>query len=189
MSLTLPTAALKIFYWTRIFWGQAASFARLSVICLYYRLVNATQAPAHYRWILHANTFLNVGLQLFYLFTGIFPCWPIKAYWAFPSDPSAQCINDGASMQAAGVLNTFAELVMALLPFVAVYRLKVDKQKRWHVLWLLSLGFFVSFIGIWRTFFIWKALTTYDLTWWLGPQWVASEIENSMALVCQNLIV
>jgi hypothetical protein len=86
-------------------------------------------------------------------------------------------------MQAAGVLNTFAEFVMALLPLIAIFSLKVDKQKRMHVLGLLSLGFFVSFIGIWRTYFIWKALTTYDLTWWLGPQWVASEIENSMALV------
>lgn len=92
-------------------------------------------------------------------------------------------------MQAAGVLNTFAEFVMALLPLIAVFRLKVDKRKRWEVLGLLSLGFFVFFIGIWRTFFIWRALTTYDLTWWLGPQWVASEIENFTALVWQEPIV
>jgi hypothetical protein len=91
-------------------------------------------------------------------------------------------------MQAAGVLNTFAEFVMALLPFVAVFKLQVDKRKRWQVLGLLSLGLLVSFIGIWRTYFIWKALTTYDLTWWLGPQWVASEIENSMALVCREFL-
>lgn len=188
-QLTFPTAALKIFYWTRILWGQAAAFARLSVICLYYRLIGAAQAPAHYRWILHANTFFNVGLQLFYLLTGIFPCWPIKGYWAFSSSATAKCIDDGVSMQAAGVLNTFAEFVMALLPLIAVFKLQVDRRKRWHALSLLSLGFFVSFVGICRTFFIWKALTTYDLTWWLGPQWVASEIENSMALVCKLLVI
>jgi hypothetical protein len=184
--LTLPAAALNIFYWTRIFWGQAASCARLSVICLYYRLVNVAQAPAHYTWILHANTVFNVALQLFYLLTGIFPCWPIQGYWVFPSPASAKCIDDGASMQAAGVLNTLAEFIMALLPLIAVFKLRVDRRKRWQVLGLLSLGFFVSFIGIWRTFFIWKALTTFDLTWWLGPQWIASEIENSMALVRQK---
>jgi hypothetical protein len=101
----------------------------------------------------------------------------------------AKCIKDGTAMQVAGVLNTASEFVLATLPLLAVFRLHVDKRQRWSVIFLLSLGFLVAFTGCFRTFFVWKALTTHDLTWWSGPQWLCSEMEIDLALVCQTLIL
>jgi hypothetical protein len=95
----------------------------------------------------------------------------------------AKCINDATSMKVAGVLNTFSELIMAVLPFAATFYLKVDRRQRWGVIGLLSLGILVAFCGIFRTFFIWKLFMTYDLSWWSIPQWISSEVENYMALV------
>jgi hypothetical protein len=65
---------MKALYLVRIFWGLATSFVRLSVLCLYYRLVKFCNAPRYFHWILHAMTSLTVVMLLYYLFSGIFPC-------------------------------------------------------------------------------------------------------------------
>src|SRR4051812_24642114 len=97
---------------------------------------------------------------------------------------NVKCINDGLSMQTAGVLNTLAEFLLAVLPLIAVYKLKVHTTQRWSIISLLCLGFLVTIVGCFRVVYIWKALTTFDLTWYSGPQWVCSEVENDLALVC-----
>jgi hypothetical protein len=179
----LNLAAAKVLYVSRIFWGLASSFVRLSVLCLFYRLCHACQAPRYFHWVLHGMTGTTVLLLLYYFFSGLLPCMPISAYWEWPPRTDAKCINDGSSMQASAVLNTFSEFVLATLPLLAVFRLNVDRRQRWSVICLLSLGFLVAFAGCFRTFYIWKVLTTYDLTWWSGPQWICSEVEIDLALV------
>jgi hypothetical protein len=86
-------------------------------------------------------------------------------------------------MEVAAIVNTVSEFVIALLPVVAVFRLGVDPRQRWSVVSLLSLGFLVAFAGIFRTFFLFKAINTHDLTWWSTPQWLTSEVEIDVALV------
>jgi hypothetical protein len=99
----------------------------------------------------------------------------------------AKCINDGRMMEIAAVLNTFSEIVIAVLPVLAVFRLRVDPRQRWSVIGLLSLGFLVAFAGCFRTYFLWKSISTYDMTWWSTPHWICSEAEIDTALVSLNL--
>jgi uncharacterized membrane protein len=91
-------------------------------------------------------------------------------------------------MEAAAILNTFNEFIVATLPLLAVFRLRVEKQQRWSVLSSLCLGYLVAVAGCFRTFYIWKTFTTYDLTWWGTPQWMASEVEIDLALVCSSVL-
>jgi len=110
-------------------------------------------------------------------------CRPISAYWTFPQPANAKCFNDGMSMQAAAVFNTVSEFWIATLPLIACFKLRVDRSQRWTVIGLLSLGYFVSVAGIGRTFYIFKSFTTYDITWWSGPQWIFAEVEIDLAIV------
>jgi hypothetical protein len=91
-------------------------------------------------------------------------------------------------LQVIAVVNTFAEFLLALLPLLAVFALRVDKQQRWSVISILSLPFLVAFVGCFRTFFIWKCMTTFDYTWWAGPMWICSEIEINLAIVLSPLL-
>jgi len=86
-------------------------------------------------------------------------------------------------MIAAAIMNTISEIVIAILPVGAVFGLQVDPQQRWSVVGLLSLGFFVAFAGCFRTYYIWKTVRTYDMTWWSTPHWICSEVEIDTALV------
>jgi hypothetical protein len=86
-------------------------------------------------------------------------------------------------MEVAAIVNTLSEVWVATMPFIAVFRLRVDYRQRWGVIGLLSLGYLVAVAGIFRTYYIFKLISTYDLTWWSGPQWICSEVEIDLALV------
>jgi hypothetical protein len=94
------------------------------------------------------------------------------------------CINDYRGMQFAAIFNTVSEVVIAILPAIAVFRFKVDPRQRWSVIGLLSLGYLVAIAGIVRSYFLWRAAETYDLTWWASPQWCSAEVEIDLAIIC-----
>jgi hypothetical protein len=94
------------------------------------------------------------------------------------------CINDYRGMQFAAIFNTVSEVVIAILPAIAVFRFKVDPRQRWSVITLLSLGYLVAIAGIVRSYFLWRAAETYDLTWWASPQWCSAEVEIDLAIIC-----
>jgi hypothetical protein len=67
---------LKNLYFTIFFWTVASSGVRLSILCLYYRLLREC-APVNKRrhmLALHAMAAVTIGLTLAYIGTGIFPC-------------------------------------------------------------------------------------------------------------------
>src|SRR5689334_15834262 len=122
-------ASIKAVYSVRNFWAFSASFIRFSVLCLYYRLIDACKAPPHYFWAMHCTTIVTIAVFVCNGITGIIPYVygfqfsaflllpsltdadfgrPIHTYWAAAAQKTAKCINDGAAMQAAVVLNTFA---------------------------------------------------------------------------------
>ena len=73
---------------------------------------------------------------------------------------------------------------MALLPLPVILNLRLDKRQRWSVVCLLSLGVLTAVVGCVRTYFVYKALVvTLDVVWWAEPHWIASEVENAVALV------
>jgi hypothetical protein len=66
--------SLKLLYFSRIFWGVATSCVRLSILCLFYRLLDRCQGPKSMRLVLHGTTIFTTALLLAYLGTGIIPC-------------------------------------------------------------------------------------------------------------------
>jgi large subunit ribosomal protein L36e len=106
----------------------------------------------------------------------------------YPPPANSHCRDDGLSMQVSAVVNTLSEIVIAILPVFAVFRLQVDPRQRWGVIGLLSLSFFVAFTGCFRTFFIFKMVQSEDFTWWSSPQWITSEVEIDLGLVSYSML-
>jgi len=98
---------------------------------------------------------------------------------------NAKCIDFGNFLFSVSVINTFFELVCALLPIPAVISLHMDRRQRWSVISVLSLGILVFVAGCIRVYYVHKAvMDTYDTTWWAEAHWTASEAENYLSLVC-----
>lgn len=97
---------------------------------------------------------------------------------------NAKCLDDTIAMQTAVVLNTFCEFLLATMPLLAVIRLGIEREKWWIIIGLLSFGYIVGIVGCFRIFFVWRAIQTFDFTWWANPQWLCSEVENNLAIIC-----
>jgi hypothetical protein len=177
--------SVKLFYFMDIFWGIASSCVRLSVLCLFYRLAKSCHAPRLYFWILHATLVFNLALMFFYIFNGIFPCRPIRAFWAWPAIEGATCQDEAKIIQAIAIVNTISEFFLATLPLLGVFELGVRKGQRWSVVCLLSLGYLVGLTGCVRTYFVCTLFTgDFDVTWWVYPQYICSEVEIDLAIIC-----
>jgi hypothetical protein len=70
------TASAKTLYVSLILWSVASSCVRLSVLCLYYRLLRHCQSvnERYHLWALHGMAAITISLLLIYLGTGIFTC-------------------------------------------------------------------------------------------------------------------
>jgi hypothetical protein len=103
--------------------------------------------------------------------------------WAFPPIWTGRCLDVSTAMLSGACLNTISEFIVATLPITVVFHLRMAERQRWIVISMLSLGFFVTIVGAARTYFLWKAIVTYDQAWWAMPHWVCSEVEIDTALV------
>jgi hypothetical protein len=75
-TLLTPLASLKTVYITVLFWSVASSGVRLSILCLYYRLLREC-APVNKRGhmlVLHGMAAVTICLLMAYIGTGIWPC-------------------------------------------------------------------------------------------------------------------
>jgi glycopeptide antibiotics resistance protein len=150
------------------------------------RLLNRIgSGPSHFRCVLYVYTASQIALCLVYIFTDVFVCSPVHAYWTFNRIPGQKCANDAALMKTCAILNTISEFILGVFPIIGVYRLNVDRTQRRTVIGLLSLGFLVGFAGCFRTYFLWQSVSApnLDLSWWADPHWIASEIEIDLAIV------
>jgi len=74
---------------------------------------------------------------------------PVATYWTNHGigPNTARCIDEGKSLFAAAVVNTLAELLIALLPIPLIALLKLPRRQRNWTITLLCLGFLVVVCG------------------------------------------
>lgn len=73
---------------------------------------------------------------------------------------------------------------MALLPIPVVLRLRMETKQRLGVISLLSLGIIVALIGSIRSYYVWRSVISYDLTWYSTPHWICAMVEVLVAIIC-----
>jgi hypothetical protein len=83
-----------------------------------------------------------------------------------------------------GAVKTFTELVITTLPIPIVLNLTMHKNQKIAIAILLGVGYLVTVAGIVRTYYTYRVFfTTYDETWMQYPAFLASAVENNLAVV------
>ncbi|KAF2666252.1 hypothetical protein BT63DRAFT_53788 [Microthyrium microscopicum] len=181
-SFLVPGA--KTVFVCKIFWITSSTCVRISLLFLYYRLLDHMEMR-NYRWAVHATMAFVVSLYLCFLGTDIFACIPIDQYWAWP--PKGTCLDEGLADTILSAVNTFSEVVVAALPIPIIVRLGTYTKQKWGIIVLLCAGFLVSVVGSFRTYYVWTLFNTDDLSWWAAPHWICSEVEISVAMICASM--
>ncbi|KAI7281442.1 hypothetical protein KC345_g4156 [Hortaea werneckii] len=181
---SMISEAGKIAFVAKLAFVFAATFTRLSLIAFYYRLVK----DSGLRWfkgVLHASLAWTVAVWVCFVCQTIWLCRPVEAYWQYPPNPDAHCLDEGKVMLGGGVINCVSDLLTTVLPIPIVMRLQMPLKQRIGVCVLLCLGFIVTIAGVIRTYFIWKSLIdSWDQTWFAYPLWIAAAVEIDLAVIC-----
>lgn len=94
------------------------------------------------------------------------------------------CVDGGAIVFAASVVNIFTDFLVTVLPMPLIWSLKLATRQRIAVISIFGLGIFVNVAGSCRTVYVYKSmLDSYDTTWMGWPILVSAAIEINIGLV------
>jgi hypothetical protein len=85
---------------------------------------------------------------------------------------------------AGGIVKVFADLLITTIPIPLILNLKMQKRQKYGIIVLLALGYLVTAAGAVRVYFTWRVFRATDHTWYQSRAFIASAIENDIAIIC-----
>ncbi|KAB8078404.1 hypothetical protein BDV29DRAFT_166318 [Aspergillus leporis] len=173
----------------QILFSLASSITKLALLWFCKRLLGAGSKGLYstYNIVLIGNMVLVALLCIIFLFVCIFQCSPIHAYWDFQPTYPHRCLNDGAVVFAASVVNILTDFLSTIIPMPLIWNLKLPARQRIAVMSIFSLGIVVNVAGTVRTVYVYKSMiASYDMTWLGWPVFLAASIEINLGLICAS---
>lgn len=110
---------------------------------------------------------------------------PVRAYWELEPKYPHTCLNDGAAVFSASVVNIVTDFMATVIPMPLIWNLKLPARQRIAVMSIFGLGVVVNVAGSVRTAYVYKSmLDSYDSTWYGWPILLSAAIEINLGLVC-----
>lgn len=97
--------------------------------------------------------------------------------------PQTNCISQTGHLLAAGIINTFTDFLVVLLPIRMVLALQLPRRTLLWTAVLFAMGFLSCFAGIARTYYLYITTTTDDQIWAAYPVWMTAAIELYVGVV------
>lgn len=114
----------------------------------------------------------------------IFSGRPIHAFWDLEPMYPHHCVDYGAAVFSASVVNISTDFLCTILPMPLIWNLKLPARQRLAVISIFGLGIVVNVAGTVRTVYVWKSMMdSYDSTWMGWPILLAGSIEINLAMV------
>ncbi|KAJ5182712.1 hypothetical protein N7492_000328 [Penicillium capsulatum] len=183
----LPTVQ-KLNLVFQIMFSWSSSITKISLLWFCRRLLGA--GKGNYMTFncafIGSMVFVVLSCTLFTFFS-IFQCSPIKAYWDISPQYPHKCMNDGAIVFSASVINIFTDFLTTTLPMPLIWSLNLPARQRLAVISIFGLGIVVNVAGSVRTVYVWKSMVAgYDTTWLGWPVLVAAAVEINLGLICSS---
>ena len=86
-----------------------------------------------------------------------------------------------------GIINTFTDFGVVLLPLPTVLSLKINRRQQVMLAGLFGAGFAICLAGVFRIYFEFKSMSTFDRTWESFGLWIAGVIELFVGIVSDIL--
>ncbi|CAJ2513881.1 Uu.00g020000.m01.CDS01 [Anthostomella pinea] len=124
-------------------------FVKLAVLQFYKRIF------AVHRFVLSANIIIVFVLIFMVVatFTQIFSAWPISNWWTLGK---TYTINYGAFLTSFAAIDLALDIIILCLPFPVIRNLQVDRNRKFLLLGIFSMGFFCIVATSVRLYFGYK---------------------------------
>ncbi|OJI99032.1 hypothetical protein ASPVEDRAFT_50588 [Aspergillus versicolor CBS 583.65] len=173
----------------QILFSVSCSITKLSLLWFCRRLLIVGSKGVYSAY----NIAMIVGMVIVFIssalfvLVSIFQCRPIHAYWDLDPQYEFTCLNDGAIVFSASVINMLTDVLATILPMPLIWKLKLPARQRLAVMSIFGLGIFVDVAGAIRTAYVWKSMVvSYDTTWEGWPVLLAATVEINLGLICAS---
>ncbi|CAG8983868.1 hypothetical protein HYALB_00005506 [Hymenoscyphus albidus] len=176
---------LKMVLVTELIFGLACTLTKLSMLMLVRRMLKS--ASSLWRRITLLAIAIVATQGTIFCFTVIFQCRPPQNYWKVTIEKDPNCIDDTASLLAAGIINTLTDFIVVLLPIKTVMSVSLPIKQRIPIVLLFAFGFISCFAGIARTYYTYQISQTWDKIWASYPIWVTASLELYIGIICASI--
>ncbi|KIW01591.1 uncharacterized protein PV09_07063 [Verruconis gallopava] len=178
------TAVLRYYYLGEIFYICALTMFKVSMLCFILRIFPTRP--------LRIGTFIGLGLTTAYgisfLFATIFQCTPVSLAWyQWDGEHEGFCENIKLQGWMCAVLNIIIDVYILILPLPEVAKLKMNLAKKLMLLFMFSLGIFVTLTSVLRLRTLVLFANTQNPTWDYVEAATWSTVELHVGIICACL--
>lgn len=169
----------------------ASGLIKASVLLFYQRLCPRAVSLA-FLWLLRITLLIVIAYTVGLTIVPIFICTPISAFWEqvvlvkIAGGHRYTCIDEGAYVVANGVASTLQNLIVAFLPTILCWNLKIPAKQKLALYAILAVSYITIPIGALRIYSNYRIFyQTYDVTWSNEVE-LYSLLELHIASICAN---
>jgi hypothetical protein len=179
---TFP-AHFKVNFATGIFYHLALPFTKLSICCLYQRVVEEERVQKILIRVLAACLILAA---IGFLSYQINQCVPISAFWNDPFGP--QCAREHTRtpdfLYAIAVWNAFTDFCIIAIMLPVIWNLKLQFKSKMALYIVICMGAFSMTASIVRIAILARTISSPDPYWAVANMDIWSCVECNTALIC-----
>ncbi|KAF4442532.1 integral membrane [Fusarium acutatum] len=176
------TNFLKVVIVIEVTYGIACPLSKIAVLAMYYRIFSASRPLRYSTWIMVS---MMAGWGISVVLVSIFACIPIRGYW--DSSVPSKCIDSNKFFIGITIPNIIFDILTVALPVREIWRLQMNRDKKWAMTTMFILGGSVVLASIARLvcYLIYK--TAHNITQTLIFGHTASSLELCLAIIAACL--
>ncbi|KAK2017652.1 hypothetical protein LZ32DRAFT_635239 [Colletotrichum eremochloae] len=181
VSLTKLTRIFEILYVYTYVYASTCAAIKISILLFYQRIFVTTASS--FKASLIVGYFLSISYPIIIWTTMGNACKPVSFYWNQFIGEKGECIDINTFYLALGIINMLNDIIILLIPIPQILGLQMSGRKKLAVCSIMLLGSFVCIASIVRIWYLDQFSKSQDLTWMMGPVFIWSAIEPSVAIV------
>ncbi|GKZ73649.1 hypothetical protein AnigIFM60653_010805 [Aspergillus niger] len=177
----------QILFTYTFMYAAGCSAYKLSILFFYRRVFVVVHQPLSLRLSILFGFLLALSYPVIVWVAMGNCCRPLSYFWNQFLGASGTCIDTDTFFLATGIINMVNDIIILLIPFRQIAKLQMNRRKKIAVCLILALGGFVCVASAVRIYVLYRFTQARDITWMMGPLFIWSSIEPSVAIVCACL--
>ncbi|KAK0376062.1 hypothetical protein CLIM01_06585 [Colletotrichum limetticola] len=182
------TQVFKILYAYTFIYGTACAATKISILLFYQRIfLLSTASSSSFKFSLIAGYVLSIAYPIIIWTTMANACRPLSFYWNQFVGEQGRCIDINSFYLALAIINMVNDIIVLLIPIPQILKLQMSGRKKAAVCSIMLLGSLppssVCVASIVRITHLSTFSRALDITWQMGPVFIWSAIEPSIAIV------